>query len=59
MNKSLETRIAYQPLVSMLRIDPRPDGKVSLNSFVYPNSPTLIESRHTQLLVGLNGHQPN
>ena len=35
------------------------DDKVSPNLFVHPNSPTLIESKPTQLLVGLNGHKPN
>ena len=31
-------------------------GKVSPNLFTHPNSPTLIKSKPTQLLVGLNGH---
>ena len=30
-----------------------------LNSFAHPNSPTLIKLKSTQLLVGLNGYQPN
>ena len=34
-------------------------GKVSPNPFVCPNSSTLIEPKPTQLLVGLNGYQPN
>ena len=34
-------------------------GKVSQNPLVHPNPPTVIESKPTQILVGLNGHQPN
>jgi len=34
-------------------------GKVSPNPFAHPNPPTLIKLKPTQLLVGLNGHQPN
>ena len=34
-------------------------GKVNPNPFAHPNLPTVIEPKLTQLLVGLNGHQPN
>ena len=34
-------------------------GKVSPNPFAHPNPTTLIEPNPTQLLVELNGHQPN
>ena len=33
--------------------------KISPNLFAHSNSLTLIESKFTQLLVGLNEHQPN
>ena len=34
-------------------------GKVSLNPLAHSNPPILIEPKPTQLLVELNGHQPN
>ena len=45
--------------VSMYSRPSAKGGKVSLNSFVHPNQPILIEPKPTQLLVRLNGHQPN
>ena len=33
-------------------------GKINPNPFTHLNPPTLIEPKPTQLLVGLNGHQP-
>ena len=34
-------------------------GKISPNPFVHPNPPILLKSKPTQLLIGLNGYQPN
>ena len=33
--------------------------KISPNLFAHPNLLILIEPKPTQLLVGLNGYQPN
>ena len=34
-------------------------GKINLNPFVHLKPPTLLKPKPTQLLIGLNGHQPN
>ena len=48
--------VAYQ-----IKLVPTPTkgGKVNPSPFAHPNPSTLIELKPTQLLVGLNGHQPN
>ena len=45
-------------ICSVLRVKDS-GGKVSSNPFVRPSPPILIKPKPTQLLIGLNGHQPN
>ena len=52
-------KIIADAFMSHLKSVTNRGSKVSPNPFVYPNPPTLIEPKPTQLLIELNGHQPN
>ena len=60
---SLIQTLPWSSAIGTSNVEPYYDilkgGKVSPNLFVHLNSPTLIKSKPTQLLVGLNEHQPN
>ena len=60
MEKEREGERNGPPFVADISVLPEGrGGKICPNPFACPNPPTLIKPKPTQLLIRLNGHQPN